>query len=160
MDIFCLKMVIVSACLPLHFVGTSRAHLPPSRSSVTVFPVSHKRTCWRKTLAAHWENGPLRQVRYKHKFRFVFPFFPSFFSFSFFPFSFHLVLLSNSHGLLVSCFLSLSLSLSNPLYSYPMNKELYAKLSVLRTFVPLHRITHGFLCGGGNVFPAMVLDNL
>ena len=120
-------MVIVSACLPLYFVGTSRAHLPPSRSSVTVFPVSHKRTCWRKTLAVRslgrWtpQTGEIQtQVS-----SLVFPFFPSFFSFSFFPFSFHLVLLSNFHGLLVSCFLSLSLSFSNPLYSYPMNKELY-----------------------------------
>ncbi|KAJ7362077.1 hypothetical protein OS493_013167 [Desmophyllum pertusum] len=26
-------------------------------------------------------------------------------------------------------------------------------------FVPLYRVTHGLLCGGGKVFPAMVLDN-
>ncbi|KAJ7362149.1 hypothetical protein OS493_013240 [Desmophyllum pertusum] len=26
-------------------------------------------------------------------------------------------------------------------------------------FVPLYRVTHGILCGGGKVFPAMVLDN-
>jgi len=27
-------------------------------------------------------------------------------------------------------------------------------------FVPLYRMTYGLLCGGGRVFPAMVLDNL
>ncbi|KAL9956367.1 hypothetical protein ACROYT_G037834 [Oculina patagonica] len=26
-------------------------------------------------------------------------------------------------------------------------------------FVPLYRVIHGLLCGGGKVFPAMVLDN-
>ena len=48
-----LLIVIVSAYLPLYFAGTSRAYLPPSRSSVAVFPVERKRTCWRKTLATH-----------------------------------------------------------------------------------------------------------
>jgi len=27
------------------------------------------------------------------------------------------------------------------------------------SFVPLYRVTHGLLCDGGKVFPAMVLDN-
>ena len=61
------KIGKLSACLPLYFAGTSRAYFPPSRSSVAVFPVEHKGTCWRKTLAAHWEDGPFGQVRYKHK---------------------------------------------------------------------------------------------
>ena len=84
---------------------------------------------------------------------FFFP--PFFFSFCFFPFSFQLF------SLFVCLFLSFCLCffLSNVLYSYAMNKELYPGFSVLRTFVPLHRLTHGFLCGGGNVFLAMVLDN-
>ena len=142
-----------SACLPLYFAGTSQAYFPPSRSSVAVFPVEHKGTCWRKTLAAHWEDGPFGQVRYKHKYRLLssllFPalsllllFLPIFFSVVFFV------------CLFVSFFLS------NVSYSYSMNKELYPGFSVLRTFVPLHRLTHRFLCGGGNIFSAMVLDNL
>ena len=31
--------------------------------------------------------------------------------------------------------------------------------SFYSAFVPLYRVTHGLLCGGGKVFPAMVLDN-
>jgi len=27
------------------------------------------------------------------------------------------------------------------------------------TFVPWYRVTRGLVCGGGKVFPAMVLDN-
>ena len=90
-----LLIVIVSASLPLYFAGTSQASLPPSRGSVAVFPVEHKGTCWRKTLATHWEDGPFGQVRYKHKYRllssFLFPalsllllFLPIFFSVVFF----------------------------------------------------------------------------
>ena len=32
--------------------------------------------------------------------------------------------------------------------------------SFFSAFVPLHRLMHGLVCGGGKVFPAMVLDNL
>ena len=32
--------------------------------------------------------------------------------------------------------------------------------SFFSAFVTLHRLMHGLVCGGGKVFPAMVLDNL
>ena len=32
--------------------------------------------------------------------------------------------------------------------------------SFFSAFVALHRLMHGLVCGGGKVFPAMVLDNL